>query len=83
MISSEVVSMSGATTVDLRSRGVDSDASVDNVLPSNAMLDAADDGTVEGSVANDSLVVNDEDVVHSSATEPEDVSSIVCTSIVD
>ena len=56
---------------------------MDNVLPSNAMLDAADDCSLEGSVASDSLVVNDKDVVTASVTESEDVSSIVCMSIVE
>ena len=39
VISSEVVSISGVTAVDLRSSEVESNASVDNVFPSNAVLD--------------------------------------------
>ena len=94
MISSEVVSMSGATAVvtvldeasspvDLRSREVESDTSVDNVISSHSMLDATDDCILEGSVATNSLVVNDRGAVDASVIESDDVSSIVCTSIVD
>ena len=53
------------------------------MLPSNAMLDAADDCILEGSVAADSVVANDKDVVDASVKESEDVDAVKCVSIVE